>query len=232
MAYTFLPPGIDNFDYGNLLGYGAGFNAFIMIQDSILAKIPCARRKMVDPTEPTLNDDPNGPAAEDSSSAAAGEDEWKDDDFLQLSQVKKPPAEEPARERPSRPRQDDEETSRMIPPWMSGKQASNLSDDRRRHMMHPMNRLHNEIVHFVNLMEPRPLEVQQREQFVQDFMELAKETFEGKVRLNIPRNCLLTPLMDKRLAPPTTFNSLLPPAVQSRSIWISSYRPLLTDFRY
>ena len=59
-----------------------------------------------------------------------------------------------------------------LPPWMNG--PMNRFD---RYRVLPMVRLHNEVVGFVKLIEPRQNEIAQREDILSKFKELAMGTF-------------------------------------------------------
>jgi len=58
------------------------------------------------------------------------------------------------------------------PPWMEMASQGSAFED-----MHPMIQLHNEIVGFCNLMEPRPEELEKRQELVERFTKLVKKTF-------------------------------------------------------
>ena len=67
-----------------------------------------------------------------------------------------------------------------LPPWMDERLAWQQNPRNHRRPA-PLVALHNEIVEFAQLMEPRPEEVRQREELVRMVRELAEQTF-GKGR--------------------------------------------------
>ena len=73
-----------------------------------------------------------------------------------------------------------------VPPWMDGRSPSSSSwqhNQRRSRHQHPppapLVSLHNEIVDFATLMEPRDYEIREREELVRRVTELVEDTFGG-----------------------------------------------------
>jgi hypothetical protein len=66
---------------------------------------------------------------------------------------------------------------KSLPPWME-----TYVDYRR---VNPLVALHNEIVSFCRLMEPRKDEMKTREDLVAKFTALAKSTFQGKCKVEV-----------------------------------------------
>lgn len=75
-------------------------------------------------------------------------------------------------------------TAADLPPWMDERLAwqQNLRNNRRPA---PLVSLHNEIVEFAKLMEPRQDEIRQREELVRKVTRLAEQTFGGRERCTV-----------------------------------------------
>lgn len=93
------------------------------------------------------------------------EGDWTNDDFVSFSGVQDDD------DKPDQGENIEATTScSVLPPWMSQPSEPYIN---------PLVRLHNEIVDFCSLMEPRPSELRQREKLVKRFTKLAESCFEG-----------------------------------------------------
>jgi non-canonical poly(A) RNA polymerase PAPD5/7 len=118
-----------------------------------------------------------------------GEEDWKDDDFLSLDVTKKKDSDDddecdsmmeesssdneeqgPVRQRRSR-----------RPPWLLAQPAAKRDGAH----LHPLTRLHNEIVSFCTLMEPLPSEIQQREELVERVRDIVRKHFGKKTKVEV-----------------------------------------------
>jgi len=123
------------------------------------------------------------------------ESDWKNDDFLAFgssegSDVRNAVADGGA---PAKKQKRSAATSRALattssnphlPPWMDDRLAwqQNLCNNRRPA---PLVSLHNEIVEFAKLMEPRREEIHQREELVRKVTQLAERAFGGRDRCTV-----------------------------------------------
>ena len=65
------------------------------------------------------------------------------------------------------------------PPWMR------KEEDRNKHKLFPMTALHNEIVRFVELMEPLPQEIQQREALIEELRSTVHDIFGDTAEMQV-----------------------------------------------
>ena len=80
-------------------------------------------------------------------------------------------------------RPDESEWNRTLPPpWLDEGTSRNNSISRN---MHPMTFLHNEIVSFVQLMEPLPSEIEQRELLVRRIQKTVQDNFPDGTRVEV-----------------------------------------------
>ena len=110
------------------------------------------------------------------------EDEWKDEDFLALDDVEEAST---AKSDKPEPEEDDMDVSISdgeshghedgLPPW-----ETNYPNH-----LHPLTRLHNEIVSFCRLIEPRPAEIAQRQALVDDLRQLVVQTMGENAKLQV-----------------------------------------------
>mmetsp|Transcript_11498 Transcript_11498/g.16859 ORF Transcript_11498/g.16859 Transcript_11498/m.16859 type:complete len:438 (-) Transcript_11498:962-2275(-) len=101
------------------------------------------------------------------------EGEWTNDDFVSFVRVQDSEDEAEERDFSNGGFLNQNETimcSGVLPPWMSHPSDAYIN---------PLVRLHNEIVDFCSLMEPRPNELRQREKLVERFTRLAESCFKG-----------------------------------------------------
>jgi len=110
------------------------------------------------------------------------DDSWKNDDFLAFADHETDPnAKEAAETFP----QDADLTSNGLPPWMTKPHENHV---------HPLDRLHNEIVGFSLLMEPTEQELGRRYTMADRVRSLAKETLGDDVRV-VPFGSMVTGLL-------------------------------------
>ena len=118
------------------------------------------------------------------------ENDWKNDDFLAFgpgdnsgnanNESDDDAAGAPAKDAGDRRGKKRAAAGADLPPWMDERLAWQQNPRNHRRPA-PLVALHNEIVEFAQLMEPRPEEVRQREELVRMVRELAEQTF-GKGR--------------------------------------------------
>lgn len=71
--------------------------------------------------------------------------------------------------------------SEMLPPWIDNRNNQQSASSR----IHPLTRLHNEIVSFCQLMEPLPSEIEQREKLVERIRQTVRENFENGTEVEV-----------------------------------------------
>jgi non-canonical poly(A) RNA polymerase PAPD5/7 len=114
------------------------------------------------------------------------EESWKDVDFLGFSGATASSSSKRAAassDIEDDDEDDDDEDAQLVTldaPWMNGGQGGFRPPISVNHLnrIHPLVRLHNEIVWFVRLIEPTAEEIRAREQLVQRIRGLVKKTFE------------------------------------------------------
>jgi non-canonical poly(A) RNA polymerase PAPD5/7 len=139
--------------------------------------------------EETDDDEHNDDDARNEGDNDQEEESWKDADFLRFSGASSKRAAASTAAGASRASSDDDDDDdddddedddievNLDAPWMNG--HTMLTSVNHLNRIHPLVRLHNEIVWFVRLIEPTVEEIRARERLVQRVRALVQKTFEN-----------------------------------------------------